>query len=72
MLNQNANFLERPLLQKHYSECAWRGKMARGSPSLANGAGLRTPSLRGSWVRIPPPAPKARVSWLDDTHQSPA
>src|SRR5271156_1626307 len=33
-------------------------RTARGSPSLVNGAGLRTPSLRGSWVRIPPPAPK--------------
>ena len=31
---------------------------ARGSPSLVNGVGLRLPSLRGSWVRIPPPAPK--------------
>ena len=29
----------------------------RGSPSLVNGARLRTSSLRGSWVRIPPPAP---------------
>jgi hypothetical protein len=28
----------------------------RGSPSLVNGARLRTSSLRGSWVRIPPPA----------------
>jgi predicted regulator of amino acid metabolism with ACT domain len=28
----------------------------RGLPSLVNGVGLRTPSLRGSWVRIPPPA----------------
>ena len=38
--------------------------MTRGSPSLANGAGLRTPSLRGSWVRIPPPAPYAMSSNL--------
>ena len=30
--------------------------MARGSPSMVNGVGLRLPSLRGSWVRIPPPA----------------
>src|SRR5579863_96741 len=29
---------------------------ARGSPSLVNGVGLRLPSLRGSRVRIPPPA----------------
>src|SRR3972149_3483679 len=28
----------------------------RELPSLVNGAGLRTLSLRGSWVRIPPPA----------------
>ena len=30
--------------------------LMRGSPSLVNGARLRTSSLRGSWVRIPPPA----------------
>ncbi len=29
---------------------------ARGSPSLVNGVRLRTSSLRGSRVRIPPPA----------------
>ena len=29
---------------------------ARGSPSMVNGVGLRLPSLRGSRVRIPPPA----------------
>ena len=28
----------------------------RGSPSLVNGVRLRTSSLRGSRVRIPPPA----------------
>ena len=32
----------------------------RGSPSLVNGARLRTSSPRGSWVRIPPPAPLVR------------
>src|SRR5712692_6554490 len=31
--------------------------LARESPSMANGVGLRLQSLRGSWVRIPPPAP---------------
>jgi hypothetical protein len=31
--------------------------MQRGSPSQVKGAGLRTLSHRGSWVRIPPPAP---------------
>ena len=30
--------------------------LLRGSPSLVNGARLRTSSLRGSWVQIPPPA----------------
>ena len=29
---------------------------ARGSPSMVKGVGLRLPSLRGSWVQIPPPA----------------
>ena len=28
----------------------------RELPSLVKGAGLRTLSLRGSWVQIPPPA----------------
>ena len=35
----------------------------RGSPSLVNGVRLRTSSLRGSRVRIPPPAPVDRL-WL--------
>ena len=34
----------------------WFDETTRGSPSLVNGARLRTSSLRGSWVRIPPPA----------------
>ena len=33
----------------------------RGSPSLVNGVRLRTSSLRGSRVRIPPPAPACHV-----------
>ena len=32
------------------------GQTTRGSPSLVNGVRLRTSSLRGSRVRIPPPA----------------
>ncbi len=32
------------------------GGTTRGSPSLVNGVRLRTSSLRGSRVRIPPPA----------------
>jgi hypothetical protein len=36
--------------------CFYVMKM-RGSPSQVKGAGLRTLSRRGSWVRIPPPAP---------------
>ncbi len=35
----------------------------RGSPSLVNGVRLRTSSLRGSRVRIPPPAPARRFSF---------
>ncbi len=35
--------------------------LTRESPSMANGVGLRFQSLRGSWVRIPPPAPYAIV-----------
>jgi hypothetical protein len=37
----------------------------RGSPSLVNGVRLRTSSLRGSRVRIPPPAPEtpAQLAW---------
>jgi len=31
-------------------------RIVRGSPSMVNGVGLRFPSLRGSWVQIPPPA----------------
>jgi hypothetical protein len=38
------------------SPCLRPSASARGSPSLVNGARLRTSSLRGSWVRIPPPA----------------
>ena len=32
--------------------------MQRGSPSQVKGAGFRSLSRRGSWVRIPPPAPQ--------------
>jgi hypothetical protein len=35
----------------------------RGSPSLVNGVRLRTSSLRGSRVRIPPPAPLRGHRW---------
>jgi hypothetical protein len=42
--------------------------LLRGSPSLVNGARLRTSSLRGSWVRIPPPA--LSVSFPEDPKTS--
>ncbi len=41
---------------KIFNSNSRRAETARGSPSLVNGARLRTSSLRGSWVRIPPPA----------------
>ena len=36
--------------------CRSQGILMRELPSQVNGAGLRTPSRRSSWVRIPPPA----------------
>ncbi len=33
----------------------------QGSPSMVKGVGFRSLSCRGSWVQIPPPAPRAFV-----------
>ena len=38
----------------------------RESPSLVKGVGLRTLSLRSSWVRIPPPAPFWFLSMINN------
>ena len=44
----------------------------RGGCRAAKGAGLRPPSRRGSWVRIPPPAPAARPRAGDRRSRIPA
>jgi hypothetical protein len=44
--------------------------MTRGSPSLVNGVRLRTSSLRGSRVQIPPPAPFGETVNCEESRHS--
>ena len=39
----------------------------QGSPSQVKGVGFRSLSCRGSWVRIPPPAP-SRCVWFSSSN----
>ena len=43
--------------QETHGEIGKEMPLVRGSPSQVKGVGFRSLSCRGSWVRIPPPAP---------------